>query len=64
MVVLGLHCCTWGLHLVAGLRVLVAVASLAADSAVVAHGLSCSTACGTFQDQSWKPCPLYWQADS
>lgn len=21
-------------------------------------------ACGTFRDQGWKPCPLYWQADS
>ena len=33
-------------------------------SAVVAHGLSCSAACGIFPDQSSNPCPLHWQADS
>ena len=33
-------------------------------SAVVAHGLSCSTACGIFPDQGSNPCPLHWQADS
>ena len=31
---------------------------------VVAHGLSCSPACGIFLDQGSNPCPLYWQADS
>ena len=31
---------------------------------VVAHGLSCSTACGIFLDQELKLCPLHWQADS
>ena len=30
----------------------------------MAHGLSCSVACGIFPDQGSKPCPLYWQADS
>ena len=35
-----------------------------ADSAVVAHGLSCSAACGIFPDQGPNPCPLHWQADS
>ena len=35
-----------------------------AASVVVAHGLSCSTACGTFSDQGSTPCPLHWQADS
>ena len=29
-------------------------------SAVVAHGLSCSTACGIFLDQGANPCPLHW----
>ena len=35
-----------------------------AGSVVVAHGLSCSRACGTFPDQGSNPCPLHWQADS
>ena len=35
-----------------------------AGSAVVAHGPSCSAACGTFPDQGSNPCPLHWQADS
>ena len=35
-----------------------------ADSVVVAHGLSCSTACGIFPDQGLNPCPLHWQMDS
>ena len=33
-------------------------------SVVVAHGPSCSVACGIFPDQGSKPCPLHWQADS
>ena len=35
-----------------------------AGSAVVAHGPSCSVACGIFPDQGLNPCPLHWQADS
>ena len=35
-----------------------------AGSAVVAHGPSCSAACGIFPDQDSNPCPLHWQADS
>ena len=35
-----------------------------AGSVVVAHGPSCSVACGIFPDQSSNPCPLHWQADS
>ena len=35
-----------------------------AGSAVVAHGPSCSTACGILPDQGSNPCPLHWQADS
>ena len=35
-----------------------------AGSAIVAHGPSCSAACGIFPDQGSNPCPLYWQADS
>ena len=35
-----------------------------AGSVVVAHGLSCSVACGIFPDQGLNPCPLHWQADS
>ena len=33
-------------------------------SVIVAHGPSCSAACGIFPDQGSKPCPLHWQADS
>ena len=33
-------------------------------SVVVAHGPSCSAACGIFPDQGSNPCPLHWQADS
>ena len=35
-----------------------------ASSVVVAHGPSCSAACGIFRDQGSNPCPLHWQADS
>ena len=35
-----------------------------AGSVVVAHGPSCSTACGIFPDLGSNPCPLHWQADS
>ena len=35
-----------------------------AGSVIVAHGPSCSTACGNFPDQGSNPCPLHWQADS
>ena len=30
----------------------------------MAHGLSCSTACGIFLDQGLNLCLLHWQADS
>ena len=33
-------------------------------SVVVAHGPSCSAACGIFPDQGSNPCPLHWHADS
>ena len=29
----------------------------------MAHGLSCSAACGIVQDQGSNLCPLHWQAD-
>ena len=38
--------------------------SRSAGSVIVAHGPSCSTACGIFPDQGSNPCPLHWQADS
>ena len=34
-----------------------------AGSVAVAHGPSCSVACGIFSDQGSNPCPLHWQAD-
>ena len=34
-----------------------------AGSAIVAHGPSCSAACGIFPDQGSNPCPLHGQAD-
>ena len=35
-----------------------------AGSVVVAHGPSCTAACGILPDQGSNPCPLHWQADS
>ena len=35
-----------------------------AGSVIVAHGPSCSAACGIFPDQGLNPCPLHCQADS
>ena len=35
-----------------------------AGSIAVAHGPSCSAACGILPDQGSNPCPLHWQADS
>ena len=35
-----------------------------AGSVIVAHGPSCSAACGIFPDQGLNTCPLHWQADS
>ena len=35
-----------------------------AGSVVVAHGPSCSAACGILPDQGSNPCPLHWQVDS
>ena len=35
-----------------------------AGSGIVAHGPSCSVACGIFPDQGSNPRPLHWQADS
>ena len=47
-----------------GLSLLRSTSSRRTGSAVVAHGPSCSTACGIFPDQGSNPCPLHWQADS
>ena len=44
--------------------VVVACGLQSTGSVVVAHGLSCSVACGIFLDQGLNPCPLHWQADS
>ena len=38
--------------------------SRCAGSVIVAHGPSCSAACGIFPDQGSNPCLLHWQADS
>ena len=38
--------------------------SRCAGSVIVAHGPSCSAACGILPDQGPNPCPLHWQADS
>ena len=35
-----------------------------AGSVIVAHGPSCSAACGISPDHGSNPCPLHWQADS
>ena len=80
LAVLGLCCCVWAFSLVAARRgysllrcagfslrwllLLRSTGSRHAGSVVVAHGLSCSTACGIFPDQGSNMCPLHWQADS
>ena len=32
-------------------------------SVAMAHGISCSSACGIFPDQGLNPCHLHWQSD-
>ena len=79
MAVLGLHFCARafsscgkrGPLFIAVRGPLTVAASLVAEhrlqsagSAIVAHGPSCSAACGIFPDQGPNPCPLHWQADS
>ena len=61
----GGHSSSWctGLSLSRPL-LLRSTASRRAGSAIVAHGPSCSAACGIFPDQGSSPCPLHWQADS
>ena len=61
----GGHSSSWcmGLSLLQPL-LLWSTGSRCAGSVVVAHGPSCSAACGIFQDQGSNPCPLPWQADS
>ena len=44
--------------------VVVALSLQCTGSVVVAHGLSCSAACGIFPDQGSNPCTLHWQVDS
>ena len=40
------------------------IGSRRACSVIVAHGPSCSAACGILPDQGSNPCALHWQADS
>ena len=46
------------------LLLLQSTGSRRAGSVVVAHGPSCSAACGILPDQGSNPCPLHWQVDS
>ena len=48
----------------AGLSLLRPLLLRSAGSVIVAHGPSCSVACGIFPDQGSNPCPLHWQVDS
>ena len=79
MAVLGLQFCArafsncgkWGPLFIAVRRPLTITASLVAEhrlqmhrAVIVAHGPSCSAACGIFPDPGSNPCPLHWQADS
>ena len=70
---LGLRCCMGfsvvgrGYFLVVACRLLMASAVAEhrlSGSVIVAHGLSCSAACGIFWDQGSNPCPLHREADS
>ena len=58
-------CGEWGPLFIAarGPLLLRGTGSRGAGSVVVAHGPSCSVACGIFPDQGSNPCPLHWQAD-
>ena len=53
-------------HGLLGARASVVVARgvQSAGSVVVAHGLSCSVACGVFLDQGLNLCPLHWEVNS
>ena len=64
-------CGEWGLLFLVLGGLLVAVTALVAEhglqsagSGTVAHGLSCSSARGSFPDQGWNSRPLHWQGDS
>ena len=61
----GGHSSSWcaGLSLSRPL-LLQSTGSRCVGSVIVAHGPSCSAACGIFPDQGSNPCPLHWQADS
>ena len=69
---MGLCCCRrafsscgeWGLLFIAVASLVVEHGLQSTGSVVVAQGLSCSAACGTFPDQGTNLCPLHWQADS
>ena len=61
----GGHSSSWCVGLSLSLPLLWrSTGSRRAGSVVVAHGPSCSTACGIFPDQGSNLCPLHWQADS
>ena len=60
---LGLCCCVRASHC-GGFSCCGAWALGTQASVVVAHGLSCSAACGILPDQGSNPCPLHWEADS
>ena len=59
----GFSCCGAQV-LVVRASVVVARGFQSAGLVVVAHGPSCSTACGIFLDQGSNPCALHWQVDS
>ena len=58
LAVLDLCCCTWAFSSCG------AWASQTVASLAVEHGLGCSVACITFQDQRYNLCSLHLQADS
>ena len=66
----GFSCCrVWALGAWASVVVAHRLSSCGSQAlehrlGIVAHGLSCSTACGIFPDQGSNPCPLHWQVDS
>ena len=70
LVVPGLCCCAWAFVAVSGLLLGSSFCCCRAEalgyvgSVVVAHRLSCPTACGIFPDLVLNPCLLHRQADS
>lgn len=57
-------CVKTGLFFIEVHGVLIAVASLAAQTGLSSYELSCPMACSLSRPEELNPCPLHWEADS